>query len=924
QGPLWAPGGDRGLYKTTDGGQTWEQVLEISDNTGVTDLVIDPQNPDVLIAASFQRRRRVWALVAGGPESALYKSYDAGKTWKKLTSGLPEGDLGRIGLAVSPIDPDVVYATIPASRGESGFFRSADRGETWTKMSDYIPVDPQYYQEIFPDPHRFDRVYSMDVWIHVTDDGGRTFRRLNSEFKHVDNHAMVFDPDDPDYLMVGCDGGIYESWDLGKTWRFIDNLPVTQFYRVGLDNDLPFYNVYGGTQDNDSQGGPSRTTNVHGIRNSDWFITVGGDGYQTRIDPDDPNILYSMWQYGGLVRYDKRSGEILDIQPQPDEGEPPLNWHWDSPLMISPHSGQRLYFAANRLFRSDDRGDTWVAVSPDLTRGIDRNQLPVMGRVWSVDAVWKNVFTSFYGNIVALDESPLVEGLIYVGTDDGLVQVTDDGGETWREIGSFPGIPERTYVADLTASRHDVDTVYAVFNNHKSGDFKPYLLKSTDRGSSWTSVAGDLPDRHVLWSIVEDHVQPGLLFAGTELGLFFTFDGGSQWIELEGGMPTVAIRDLEIQQRENDLVAASFGRGFLILDDYTPLRHITPEVLEQEAVLFPVKKTWMYLQSRPLGWGEKAVQGHGYFTAPNPPFGAVFTYYLRDDLETLKEQRQKAEQEIQEEGGDTNYPSWEELRVEDREEEPAVILTVTDGDGQVVTRVEGPVTAGIHRVAWNLRYPSPEPVRLVSDPDDDDPGGPPVVPGSYTVGLAKRVDGKLTPVSEPQTFETVPLGLATLAAEDREELLAFQQQVGRLQRAVLGANEVARETAVELQHIKKAIMETPEADPALMEEARALELRLADIQTQLTGDRTVSRRSEPTVPSIVRRVNRSVEAHWSSTSAATTTHQRNYEIAATAFAGVLADLRQLVEVDLRHLEEALEAAGAPWTPGRGLPAWEPE
>jgi hypothetical protein len=565
-----------------------------------------------------------------------------------------------------------------------------------------------------------------------------------------------------------------------------------------------------------------------------------------------------------------------------------------------------------------------VAVSPDLTRGIDRNQLPVMGRVWSVDAVWKNVFTSFYGNIVALDESPLVEGLIYVGTDDGLVQVTEDGGENWREIGSFPGIPERTYVADVTASRHDEDTVFAVFNNHKSGDFAPYILKSTDRGRSWGSVAGDLPDRHVLWSIVEDHVQPGLLFAGTELGLFFTLDGGGRWVALEGGMPTVAIRDLEIQQRENDLVAASFGRGFFILDDYTPLRHITPTTLEQEAALFPVKKTWMYLQSQPLGWGEKAAQGHGLFTAPNPPFGAVFTYYLRDDLETLKEQRKKTEQEIQEKDGDTHYPSWEELRAEDREEEPAVILTVTDEEGQVVARVKGPVNAGIHRVAWNLRYPSPEPVELESGSDDDEHGGPPTLPGRYTVSLAKSINGQLTPLGEPQNFETMPLGMATLAAADREELLAFQQKAGRLQRAVLGANEVARETAVELQHVKKAITETPEADPAMMEEVRALELRLADIQTELTGDRTISRRSEPTVPSIVRRVNRSVEAHWSSTSAATKTHQRNYEIAATAFTEVLADLRQLVEIDLRSLEERLEAAGAPWTPGRGVPDWEPE
>ncbi len=417
-----------------------------------------------------------------------------GPAGRRVTSGLPKGDVGRIGLAVSPIDPDIVYATIAAQDDEKGFYRSTDFGESWEKRSDYVAIDPQYYGEIFPDPHRFDRVYAMDVWIHYTEDGGKSFQPLNSRYKHVDNHVMVFDPEDPDYLMVGCDGGIYESWDRGDHWRYIDNLPITQFYRVGIDNDYPFYNVYGGTQDNDSEGGPSRTTTIHGIRNSDWFITVGGDGYQTRVDPEDPDIIYSMWQYGGLVRYDKKSGERLDIQPQPEPDEPPLYWHWDSPLMISPHLNTRLYFAGNRLYRSDDRGDSWRAVSPDLTRGIDRNSLEVMGRVWGVDAVWKNVFTSFYGNIVALDESPLVEGLLYAGTDDGLVQVTEDGGETWRRIETFPGVPERTYVSDVTASLHDPDAVFAAFNNHKSGDFTPYLMVSEDRGATWRSIAGNLPE----------------------------------------------------------------------------------------------------------------------------------------------------------------------------------------------------------------------------------------------------------------------------------------------------------------------------------------------------------------------------------------------------------------------------------------------
>ena len=462
QGPLWAPGGDRGLYKTTDGGANWEKVLDISENTGVSDIAFDPRNPDIIYATSYQRRRHVWTLVAGGPEGGIYKTTDGGANWKKINKGLPDVDLGRIGIAVSPQNPDVIYASVPAAWGESGFFRSSDGGENWTKMSDYITVDPQYYQELFCDPYQFDRVYSVDVWIHVTDDGGKTFRRVNSRNKHVDNHAIVFDPGDPDYLMVGCDGGIYESWDGAKTWRFIANLPITQFYRVEVDNDFPFYNVYGGTQDNDTEGGPSRTNNVHGIRNSDWFITVGGDGYQTRVDPNDPNIIYSMWQYGGLVRFDKRSGERVDIQPQPGKDEPPLKWNWDSPLIISPHSPTRLHFAANRLFRSDDRGDTWTPVSPDLTRQIDRNKLEVMGTTWSSESVWHNVWTSFFGNIVALDESPLVEDLIYAGTDDGLIQVTEDGGKTWRRIESFPGVPEMTYVSHIIASRHDPDAVYAL------------------------------------------------------------------------------------------------------------------------------------------------------------------------------------------------------------------------------------------------------------------------------------------------------------------------------------------------------------------------------------------------------------------------------------------------------------------------------
>ena len=924
QGSLWASGGERGLYKTTDGGETWDRVLDISENTGITDVVMDPRDPDTLIAASYQRRRRVWTLIAGGPESAIYKSTDAGATWRKLEKGLPTVHMGRIGLALAPENPDVVYATIPAEGDHSGFYRSVNRGETWERMSDYVPIDPQYYQKLYPDPHRPDRIYSMDMLMQISEDGGRTFKPMPWKNRHVDTHVMLFDADDPDYLMVGGDGGIYESWDRGKKWKFVANLPVTQFYRVGTDNAEPFYNVYGGTQDNSSQGAPSRNTSRHGITNRDWFVTVTGDGYQTRVDPDDTNIVYSMFQYGGLVRYDRLNGEMVDIQPQPDADDDPIRWHWDSPLIISPHSGARLYFAGNRLFRSDDRGDSWRPVSPDLTRGIDRNQLEVMGRVWSVDAVWKNVFTSFYGNIVALDESALVEGLIYVGTDDGLVQVTENGGESWRSIGSFPGVPENTYVADLAASVRNPDVVYAAFNNHKSGDFKPYLLRSTDRGRSWRSIAGNLPENHVMWSVIDDHERDGLLFAGTEFGLFVTINDGEDWIQLKGGVPTVAFRDLQIQRRENDLVAGTFGRGIYILDDYTPLRFIDAD-LDAEAATFPVKTAHQFLRSSDLGWGEKGTFGDAFYAAPNPPFGAVLTYHLKTDLESRHETRRKAERERAAKGESVVIPSWDELRTADLEEEPALVVTVEDASGMVLRRIKAPATAGIHRIAWDLRWPSLEPVSGRGKGDEWghlEDSGPLVAPGTYTLRLQKRVDGLLTQIGATQTFDAVPLGIASLPAQDRRALAVFHRGAAELQRAVLATAAVVKETRDQLGALGIAIDATPGIDEAVGTDLHELGRRLAAIEVELFGDATVRKRNEPVAPSIVQRINRVMEAHWSSSSAATATHWRNYEIASDALVGVLGRLGPLVD-QVADMQKRIDRVGGPWTPGSGLPTWPP-
>ncbi|HSR50226.1 MAG TPA: glycosyl hydrolase, partial [Acidobacteriota bacterium] len=698
QGPLWGPGGDRGLYKTTDGGANWTRVLEISENTGVTDIAIDPRDPDVLYAAAYQRRRRVWTMIDGGPESGIHKTTDGGQSWTELKTGLPRVDMGRIGLAVSPANPDIVYAQVEAAEDKGGIFRSEDRGATWERRN---PFDATafYYSQIVADPVDPDRIYTLNTFTWVSEDGGRTLNRLSNRNRHVDDHALYIDPEEPNYLLIGGDGGLYESYDRGSTWIHKRNLPIAQFYRVEVDNQAPFYNVYGGTQDNASLAGPSRTYANDGIVNADWYATRGGDGFQTRVDPNDPNIVYAQAQYGELVRFDRRSGENIDIKPTEGVDEAPFRWNWDSPLIHSPHSPTRIYFAANKLFRSDDRGDSWTAVSGDLTRQIDRNELEVMGRLWGPDAVARHRSTSQYGNITALSESPLQEGLIVVGTDDGLLQITEDGGGEWRQLKSedLLGIDEHVYVADVVTSRHDADRMWAVFNNHKNNDFKPYLLRSDDRGQSWTKMVEGVPEENSpLWTLVEDHVDSDLLFLGGEYGLFFSIDGGSKWIAHKSGLPTIAVRDLAVQERENDLALATFGRSFYILDDYAPLREVSEPLLEEEGHIFPVRDALMFVEDR----RRAGSSGDAFFSADNPPYGAIITYYIKDAVKTKRAMRKEAstkEEPIE--------PTREQLREEEREVAPAVYLTVRDAQGNVVRRLEGANRKGVHRIAWDLRDP---------------------------------------------------------------------------------------------------------------------------------------------------------------------------------------------------------------------------
>jgi photosystem II stability/assembly factor-like uncharacterized protein len=938
-GPLWSSGGDRGLYKSTDGGATWNKILNVSENTGISDVAIDPSNPDVLLAVAHQRRRHVWTMIHGGPESGLHKSADGGKTWRKVRGGLPPGDVGRIVIAFSPVQKGLVYAKVEAAENPVALYASLDSGDSWERRGD-VNAQPMYYKNIYPDPKNPERVYVMSVQAQVSEDGGRTFRPVGERSKHVDNHCLWIDPANTDHLIEGCDGGLYESWDRGRIWRFFANLPVTQFYNVDVDNASPIYNVYGGTQDNSTQGGPSRTRGVQGATNNDWSVVTGGDGFVARIDPTDPDIVYGESQYGGIVRLDRRTGERVSIRPVESKGEPPLRFNWESPFIISPHSATRLYFGANKLFRSDDRGNSWRAVSPDLTRQINRNLLPVMGRIWSPEAVAKDQSTSTYGNITALSESRKKDGLIYVGTDDGLVQVTEDAGKTWRKIEKFPGLPEYNpygvYVQRLYASKHDLNTVYALFDNHKNGDFKPYILKSTDKGSAWTSITGDLPANGPALSLAEDHVNPDLLFCGTEFGLYFTIDGGKKWIRLRGNLPTIPVRDLAIQERENDLVLATFGRGFYVLDDYSPLRYIKADVFTKDVYIFPTKKA--VTQALDTGRGRGS-QGEQLWMADNPPAGTVITCWLKDTLRTKKQERQEAARAAERKKETPKYPSQAELTAEADDEAPQVFLTITDSAGKVVRRLTVPGTRRIHRVMWNLRgIPTVAPAAptggpaggrgggrggaAASTPISEEmaaltaimSGGSFVPPGTYKASLTKRANGAVTQLGTEQTLTVEVEPNSSIKPADRSAALDYQQKVTRLQRAFDGATELANDCKTRTTAIRRALVDSP-TDLRLMDEAVKLDGRITAILRKFRGDETVRGLESGAPSTISSRVNSAASGARGLTGAPTGTQQLNYRIAFEELSEEMTKLKAL-EADLKKFEQHLDALGVPHTPGR--------
>jgi hypothetical protein len=914
EGPLWSSGGDRGLYRSSDGGDSWEAVLSISENTGVTDVEFHPTNPDVMYAATYQRRRSTWALLAGGPESGIYKSTDGGDTWRHISTGLPKGDVGKVALAVTPADPDRVFATMEADRSERGFYLSTDQGESFARRSDYISggTGAHYYQEIEASYVNPDVVYQVDVWINVTRDAGKSFKELETGWgKHSDNHAIWIDPTNPDHMLVGTDGGLYETFDEGQTFRHFPNLPVSQFYKVAVNNRTPFYDVLGGAQDLGTLMGPSRTMNADGVRNQDWYVPLGSDGQGAAFDPEDDDIGYMATQGGNWFRHNKRTEEVIDIQPQPAPGEDPERWNWDAPIHISPHSS-RVYIASQRLWQSDDRGNSWTAKSGDLTRNVNRYELELMGRVWSVDALYHNGAMSKYSTITGISESPVQAGMIYTASDDGIVNVTEDGGTNWRRATALPGVHEQAFINDVEASRHDAAGVFAIADEHKLGDYQPLVFYSDNRGASWRSINGDFPSNVIVWMVQQDYVDENLLFLAAENGLYFSPNFGKNWQRLPGA-PTIAFRDVQIHKRDNDLIGASFGRGFYILDDYSPLRGAGSVA---GGGVLPVRDAWWYEPNLPMQAPRQPTLGTDSFVTPNPDFGAAITYYLPEASSTLKEARRIAEKDIRASEGNVPFPGWDRLAAEATETSPRALMAIRDSGGSTVRWLELSNKAGVSRITWNLRLAPADPINLVV-PDFVTPWsgsavGPLVAPGSYSAQLVV-IDGEgAREVGTAESFTLKPVHEGNHATT-----AAVHAQARELSRKIGVASSELGLLGDKLRHMRAALLQAPGATPALFQQVDTLDKGLSELNQELGGDRVRGGLNETTAPSLRSRAGRAVGSMFSTTQAPTETQKAGLKMSSEAFGGFLERMRSFLG-QVSAAEAALEAAGAPWTPGRAI------
>ena len=915
QGPLWKKGGERGVYKTTNGGKNWKRVLGNSEWTGATDLLIDPNDPQILYAATWDRHRTVAAYMGGGPGSGIHRSTDGGETWEKLSNGLPKSNMGKIGLALSPQKSNVVYAAIELDRTQGGVYRSADGGSSWSKMSDTVSggTGPHYYQELYASPHKFDRLYLMNVRVLTSEDGGKSFTQLKEEKKHSDNHALIFKKDDPNYLMIGTDAGIYESFDLAQNWRYIKNLPLTQFYKVAVNNAEPFYSIFGGTQDNGSVGGPSATDEREGIANKHWYKTLFADGHQSATDPVHDDIIYAETQQGGLHRVDLTSGEPVMIQPQAQEGDPYERFNWDAPILVSPHNPAHLYFASYRVWKSESRGDDWEPISGDLTRNEERIELPIMGRQQSWDNPWDVGAMSNYNSITSLSESPVKEGVLFAGTDDGHIQISQNGGQQWNQIPVTKlGLPNRSFVNDIKADLFDSNTVYVVLDNHKEGDFNPYIYKSTDLGVSWKSISSNLPKRTLVWRIVQDHVNKNLLFAATEFGVYVSLNAGMAWQKLPG-TPTLPFRDLTIQKRENDLVAASFGRGFYVLDDYSALREMTAENLKRKGKLFAPRAAKWYVPRSNVG-----NTGADYFFSKNPTFGAVFTYHLSDDFSTKKEARKKREKELNKKKLNVPFPGWDALDLEKDEKGAKVLLTIQDPQGNIIKKISAKAKKGSNRIAWDLKHFNP-----FSIPENGKikkggyNSGALAIPQAYTATLYLEDNGVVNQLDKPIVFDVKPIREGVLQGVSHQEYDEYRNNLSALIKKLDVLEDVLERSEEKLMALKTALNNSNIAPGPINKEIQALQKEAIAIKKSVEGSPSKDEIGERTPPSIQTHL-RVAYRGMMSTYGPTPLHQKSMALGKKMTLEIEAKIISLQNDKIKPLEQKLKTLGAPYIQGQGI------
>jgi photosystem II stability/assembly factor-like uncharacterized protein len=876
-GHLWGPNAERGLFKTSDGGKTWKKVLFINDDTGVSDVAIDPRSPNILYAASYERRRTPWGFNGGGPGSGVYKTTDGGATWKKLTKGLPDnGNTGRIGLSVYRRDPNVVYALIQNAKG--GVFRSEDQGATWKRMGSTDPR-PSYFSQIRVDPNNDLRLWMGGVNLYYSEDAGKSFTTQRVRAVHSDFHAIWIDPHDSNHVVVGCDGGVYVSRDGGRDWDHLNVMPLGQIYEVGYDNQQP-YHVCGGFQDNAEWCGPSRTWFARGIVNSDWMMVGGGDGFYVKPDPADPQTIYTESQDGNLNRRDLRTNEARRIRPvPPGNTDAPYRFNWDSPLEISSHDHNTIYYGGNFLFKSTNRGDTWTRLGGDLTKAIDRNKLLVLGKLPSKETLALNDGVEWYGTITSISESPVNAEVLWVGTDDGNLQVSRNGGHSWTNVvDRVPGVPKDTYVSRVVASKYAAGTAFVAFDGHRSNDFHVYLFKTSDYGQTWHSISAGLPQSGGIIHVIREHPSdPNLLFVGAEFGGYFSLDGGEHWNALKMGLPTVPVDDIQIQPRENDLILGTYGRSIYILDDLTPIEQLSDKLLAENLHLFPIRPAiaWRIYQN---SW----FTGQQLFAGPNPPYGALIDFYLK--AKPAKDEKVK--------------------------------VTVLDVAGKTVREIsDTKAEAGINRIDWDLRVNPPvKPTaeQLAAQAQGfffGGPRGPMVEPGSYTVKVSLGQD---TQTQIVKVEEDPRIRIAAAARAERHDALM----------RLYDLYKTADQGEKTIEGLKKSLDEAmaawkkpgaPEIPDAIHKQAEALSKKVNDLHGKFVSERGFGaggplHYTPPPLPQQIGRLMFQIDGY---TAAPTSAEKQQIAEAAKELSQATSALHQLVSSDLARLNKALNSAGVP-------------